>query len=41
MTAVNTKYLLQTSKDHAPVFPQDASLLDAELYVMFAGIWCV
>lgn len=38
MTAVSTKYLLQTNKDDAPVFPQDAILLDGELYVVFAGI---
>lgn len=41
MTAVSTKYLLQTNKNDAPVFPQDAILLDEELYVAFAGIWCV
>lgn len=41
MTAVSTKYLLQTNKDDVTVFPQDSILLDTELYVALGGIWCV
>jgi len=41
LAAVSTKYLLQTSEDDVPVFPQVAILLDTELYVVLALIWCV